>query len=49
MKKKDHSWKGWAIGAIWLGVGISAFGAGFFTVFIALVAMIATDAIAEAE
>ena len=48
-KQQNNNWKGWAIAAIWIGTGLSAFGAGIFTVFIAVMAMIATDAIAEAE
>jgi hypothetical protein len=47
--KRNNSWKGWAIGAIWIGVGLSAFGAGMFTVIIALCAMAATDAIVESK
>lgn len=49
MKKKDNSWKGWAIAAIWIGTGLSAFGAGIFAAMIAVLAMLATVSIADAE
>lgn len=47
--KKNNSWKGWAIGGIWLGVGVSSFTCGMFTIIIAVCAMAATDSIVEAE
>ncbi len=39
--------KGIAIAGIWIGVGMSAFGAGMFAVFIAVIAMAATEIISK--
>ncbi len=41
--------KGIAISGIWIGVGISAFGAGLGTILIALFAALATSAVVESK
>lgn len=48
-EKSRDNWKAWAIGGIWLGTGLSAFGAGFGAIIVAFFAMLATDSISEAK
>ena len=46
--KSDNLFKTIAVSAVWISVGVASFSLGFFTLGLALIALLATYAIVEA-